>query len=181
MRSELKQKLDYSDYAAIPPDGNRYEILSGELYVTPAPSPLHQRISKRLQRQLEDFFEARELGEVFNAPIDLILTARDVVQPDLLVVADARQISAHGIEGPPLLVVEILSPSTRDTDSSVKARRYAQLGVSHYWLVDPDAKSVTCHRLEAGVFRSIVRARGNRSLTHPDWDGLVVDLEVVWR
>ena len=181
MRSELKQKLDYSDYSAIPPDGNRYEILSGELYVTPAPSPLHQRISKRLQRQLEDYFERRDLAEVFNAPIDLILTARDVVQPDLLVVADARQISERGIEGPPLLVVEILSPSTRDTDSSVKARRYAQLGIPHLWLVDPDAQSVACHRSAAGVYRPLVRIRGDRSLIHPDWDDLVVDLESVWR
>src|SRR5687767_12118987 len=95
----LKQTLDYSDYAAILPDGNRYEILEGELYVTPAPNPLHQRVSKRLQRQLEDYFEGRSLGEVFNAPIDVILTPHDVVQPDLVVVTDAGRISQRGIEG----------------------------------------------------------------------------------
>jgi Uma2 family endonuclease len=89
MITGLKQKLDYSDYARIPPDGKRYEILEGELYWTPAPSPLHQRISKRLQRTLEAYFEARSLGEVFDAPIDVILTAQDVVQPDLVVVANA--------------------------------------------------------------------------------------------
>ena len=88
MTAGLKQKLDYADYAAIPPDGQRYEILDGDLSVTPAPSPWHQRASKRLQRQLEAYFEARGLGEVFDAPIDLILTNQDVVQPDLLVVTD---------------------------------------------------------------------------------------------
>ncbi len=67
MMPGLKPKLDYSDYASIPPDGKRYEILDGELCVTPAPSPLHQRVSRRLQRQLEDYFHARGLGEVFNA------------------------------------------------------------------------------------------------------------------
>ena len=86
MVTGLKQKLDYSDYAAIPPDRNRYEVLDGELLVTPAPSPLHQRVSKRLQRQLEQFFEAGGRGEVFDAPIDVILSVHDVVQPDLVVV-----------------------------------------------------------------------------------------------
>lgn len=98
MITGLKQRLDYSDYVRIPPDGKRYEILEGELYVTPAPSPLHQRVSKRLQRKLEAYFEARSLGEVFNAPIDVILTAQDVVQPDLVVVANAGQVSQRGIE-----------------------------------------------------------------------------------
>lgn len=99
MITGLKVKLDYDDYAQIPPDRNRYEILEGELYVTPAPSPLHQRVSKRLQRMLEAYFETRGLGEVFNAPVDLILTHHDVVQPDLVVVTDPGQVSARGIEG----------------------------------------------------------------------------------
>lgn len=86
---------------AIPPDGKRYEILEGELYVTPAPSPLHQRASKRLQRQLEAYFEGRSLGEVFNAPIDVILTPHDVFQPGLVVVTESSQISQRGIEGAP--------------------------------------------------------------------------------
>jgi Uma2 family endonuclease len=66
----LKQILDYCDLAHTPDDGNRYEILEGNLLVTPAPAPLHQRTSKRLQRQLEAYFETRSMGEVFNAPID---------------------------------------------------------------------------------------------------------------
>ena len=83
MATELKRKLDYDDYLRLPDDGKRYEILDGELYVTPAPSPLHQRVSKRLQRKREDYFEARGLGEVFNAPIDMILGRHDVAQPDI--------------------------------------------------------------------------------------------------
>jgi len=105
MITGLKRKLDYEDYARIPPDRNRYELLDGDLYVTPAPSPLHQRVSKRLQRLLEAYFEARGLGEVFDAPIDLILTNQDVVQPDIVVVTNPAQVSARAIEGPPALVV----------------------------------------------------------------------------
>jgi Uma2 family endonuclease len=177
---ELKRKLDYSDLQVIPDDGKRYELVQGDLYVTPSPSPAHQRVSRRLQRQLEDYFEDHSIGEVFDAPIDLILTDQDVFVPDLVVVADPRRVSARGIEGPPPLVVEILSPSTRQVDQGVKARRYAELGVEHYWVVDPERKRLECHRLEHGTFRPLVDAAGETMLAHPCWPGLVVDLGALW-
>ncbi len=181
MVTGIKQRLDYDDYAGIPPDRNTYEIIDGELYVTPAPSPLHQRVSKRLQRQLEAYFEARELGEVFDAPIDLILTHHDVVQPDLVVVAEARQVSARGIEGAPLLVVEVLSPSTRAQDRTVKSRRYAALGIPHYWIVDPEARRIECYRAEAGAYTLALEGQGDTTLAFPAWPGLTVALTDLWR
>jgi len=181
MITGLKQKLDYDDYARIPPDRNRYEILEGELYVTPAPSPLHQRVSKRLQRQLEAYFEVRGLGEVFNAPIDLILTPHDVVQPDLVVVTDPNRVSKRGIEGTAALVVEILSPSTHDHDRTAKARRYAALGIPHYWLVDPEGSRIECYRAQAGGYAPVVEGHGEASLAHPDWPGLTLTLADLWR
>jgi Uma2 family endonuclease len=179
--AELKRKLDYSDLQVTPDDGTRYELVRGEILVTPSPSPVHQRISKRLQRQLEAYFETRSLGEVFDAPIDLILTERDVFVPDLVVVCDPSHISKRGIEGPPALVVEILSPSTRGQDRGMKARRYAELGVQHYWVVDPDRQRLECHRLAVGAFRPLVNAEGETTLEHPSWDGLIVDLAALWR
>jgi Uma2 family endonuclease len=173
----LKQVLDYDDYAAIPPDGNRYELLEGDLLVTPAPSPLHQWVSKRLQRQLEDYFEGRGLGRVYNAPIDVILTPHDVVQPDLVVVTDLRTVSGRGIEAPPTLIVEVLSPSTVTRDRGAKARRYAALGVPHLWLLEPDARRLECHRLDGQVYRLVVVAEGDATLEHPDWPGLTVRLD----
>lgn len=177
----LKQKLDYDDYAEFPEDSNRYEILEGDLLVTPAPSPLHQRVSKRLQRALEAYFEARNLGEVFNAPIDLILTHHDVVQPDLVVVTAPGQVSGRGIEGAPALVVEVLSPGTRVRDRTVKARRYAELGIPHYWLVDPEHHSVECYRREGATYAVLCELEGDATLTHPDWPGLTVSLADLWR
>jgi len=177
---ELKRKLDYSDLQVVPDDGKRYELVRGDLYVTPSPSPMHQRISRKLQRLLEDYFHARSIGEVFNAPVDLILTNQDVFVPDLLVVADPSHVSHRGIESPPLLVVEILSPSTRTVDQGVKARRYAELGVEHYWVVDPELERLECHRLEAGTFRPLVDAADKTKLAHPCWEGLVVDLASLW-
>ena len=177
MEIGLKQKLDYSDYAGIPPDGKRYEILDGDLFVTPAPNPLHQRVSKRLQRQLEDYFEGRAMGEVFNAPIDVILTPQDVVQPDLVVVTETTQISQRGIEGAPLLVVEILSPSTREHDRITKARRYAQLGVRHYWLVDPEIPRMECYCVESGRYVLRTQGEGSTPVTHPDFPDLTIRLQ----
>ena len=87
----------------------------------------------------------------------------------------------QGAESNPLLIVEILSPSTRKRDRGVKARRYAELGVEHYWIVDPETKRVECHRLRDGAFRPLVEAEGNTTLKHSDWDGLEIDLAALWR
>ena len=181
MATELTRKLGYEDYVNLPDDGKRYEILDGELCVNPAPSPHHQRVSKRLQRKLEDYFEARGLGEVFNAPIDMILGRHDVAQPDLLVVTNPGQISARGIEGAPLLVIEVLSPSTRHHDREVKMRRYAVLGVPHYWLVDPEGQGIACYRLESGTYRHVLTAGGDARLQLPDWPELIIALGDLWR
>ena len=181
MAPELKRKLDYSDLQVTPDDGKRYELVRGDLYVTPSSTPVHQRVSRRLVRLLVDYFEERSIGEVFHAPIDLILTNQDVFVPDILVVGEPKHVSKRGIEGPPLLVVEILSPSTRKRDRGVKALRYAELGVKHYWIVDPAEKRVECHRLHDGTFRPLIDAEGETELAHPDWEGLVIDLASLWR
>ena len=101
------EKLDYDDLAHTPDDGRRYELLDGALVVSPSPRPLHQRVSKRLSRQLEAYFESRELGEVFNAWIDVVLAFHDVVVPDLVVVTTPAQVTERAIEGSPTLLVEI--------------------------------------------------------------------------
>ncbi|HUG37564.1 MAG TPA: Uma2 family endonuclease [Candidatus Limnocylindrales bacterium] len=176
----LKRKLDYEDYAGIPTDRNRHEIIDGNLFVTPAPSPLHQRVSRRLQRILEDYFHPREVGEVFNAPIDVILSPHDVLQPDL-VLARAPQVSARGIEGPPVLVIEILSPSTMRQDRNAKARRYAELGVGHYWIVDPEARRIECYRLVGSEYAMLIVADDDSVLAHPDWPDLSIPGANLWR
>jgi Uma2 family endonuclease len=182
MATRLRRKLGYEDYARLPTgDGKRYEILDGELYVTPAPTPLHQRLSKRLQRRLEDYFEARGLGEVFNAPIDVVLAAHDIVEPDLVIVAGPGQISERAIEGVPLLVVEVLSPSSRAQDRGIKMQRYGNVGIPHYWIVDPDAETIQCWRLEGGAYRLVAEPCVPELLRHPDWPDLSIDLAALWR
>jgi Uma2 family endonuclease len=130
---------------------------------------------------LEDYLDPRGLGEVFNAPVDLLLTWHDVVEPDLIVVSDPAQVTRRAIEGVPPLVVEILSPSTGQRDRTVEARRYAELGIPHYWIVDPDAHTLECHRCEDGVYRLVVSGQGDVTVSHPDWPGLAIDLAEFWR
>jgi len=112
-------RLNYEDYAALPDDGRRYELHEGELSVTPAPGTNHQATLRNLVVILHGHVSARRLGEVFPAPVDCILEDVTIVQPDILFIETARQsvISGRGIEGPPTLVLEIISPSTTGIDS----------------------------------------------------------------
>ena len=175
----LPRPVTYDDYCQFPDDGKRYEILAGEIYVTPAPSPRHQYASKRLQRVLEQFFEGERACVVFAAPIDVILAPDDVVQPDL-VVAEKPRISARGIEGPPLVLVEILSPSRTEYDRTTKARRYAARRVLNFWVVDPEARTLECFRLDESVYRRDTAAAKDDTLAVPAFDGLTLQLGDLW-
>lgn len=181
MAQGLIHKLEYSDLAHTPDDCRRYELLDGALFVTPSPRPLHQRVSKRLQRQLEAYFEDTGLAEVFNAPVDVILAIHDVVVPDLVVVTTPHQVTDRAIEGAPAVIVEILSPTTRTRDRKLKAERYAALGVAHYWMVDPSRQTIECYRLKSTHYVPVTAAKGAADLTHPDWPGMTIDLTAIWR
>jgi Uma2 family endonuclease len=135
---------------ALPDDGKRYEVLDGELFVTPAPAALHQRALLRLTRALDPYVEAHALGEVFWSPADIEFSPRRLVQPDLFVVPplpsgrvrEWRDISAL------LLTVEVLSPSTARADRHRKRVIYQSQGVSEYWIIDLDARLVERWRPE---------------------------------
>ena len=180
MAAPLKRILDYDDYAAIPPDGKRYELIEGDVHVASAPSPRHQWASRKLERQLEDYFEGRGIGRVFNAPIDVILTRNDVVQPDLVLVTDPTQISSRGIEGAPELLVEVLSSFTETYDRNTKARRYAALGIRHLWFVDTSDRRIEAYRLEGSMWSPVLEGERDDTLTHPDWPGLTIRLSEIW-
>jgi Uma2 family endonuclease len=131
----------YDDYVLLPEDGNRYEVIDGDLHVTPAPTTTHQSVSKRILFELMLQIEQRGHGVVFDAPTDVILSPTQTVQPDLLVVRAPRRgiVTERGIEGAPDLIVEILSPRTAQTDRVIKRKLYASVGVPEYWLVDPSS------------------------------------------
>ncbi|MXZ21023.1 MAG: Uma2 family endonuclease [Caldilineaceae bacterium SB0665_bin_25] len=146
----------YDDYALLPDDGKRYEVIRGELYMSAAPRPLHQRVITRLSFFLEGFLENSALGTVFVAPIDVILPQKlgDPVQPDIFVI---RRESLHiieelNIQGAPDLVVEVLSPSNPAHDRNLKYGLYAESGVQEYWIIDPHNRTVETHLLRGGIY-----------------------------
>jgi Uma2 family endonuclease len=181
MPHTLKSKLDYDDLQHAPDDGKRWELFDGEVYVTPSPNTRHQRVSKRLHRMLEAYFEGGGKGEVFAAPLDVILSKHDVVVPDLVVVTDPTTISDRGVEGPPAIAIEILSPSSVENDRDLKAKRYAALGVEHFWIVDPKAKRLECYRLRDNRYERVLDAEGDEIVRHPDWPELTIPLADLWR
>ncbi len=127
-----KVLITYADYAALPDDGRRYELDEGEIAVTPSPPTRHQTVSKNLMYLIESYLREHRAGVLFQSPIDLILSETTVLQPDLLVVLQGREriITERGVEGPPDLVVEVLSPATVTRDRKSKFQLYARYGVT---------------------------------------------------
>jgi Uma2 family endonuclease len=148
MAVEPKRLLTYEDFLAFPDDGVRREIIDGEAFVTPAPVIRHQRLVGFLFNALYNHVEAHGGGLTFVSPVDVRLSEHDVVEPDIVFVADDRLgiIQEKYILGSPSLLIEVVSDPR--TDRVRKRDLYARAGVPEYWVVDPDADRVEVYRLE---------------------------------
>ena len=174
--------LTYQDYAALPDDGKRYEIHDGELFVMAAPTSDHQIVSVRVFRTLDRHVEARGLGLVLYAPLDVILSDTTIVQPGI-VYLDRERLPAlrrRGVEGPPTLVIEILSPKTAATDRGRKRVLYARYGVPNLWLVDPDVRVIEAFVLRGGEYALTVSAAGSQPLDLPPFVDLGLVPDSLW-
>lgn len=178
----------YADYFSWP-DVIRGELIDGRFYdMTPAPTPKHQKAVGNLFVQISLFFRGKPCT-AFVAPFDVRLPKsgdedgmeRDVVQPDISVICDRSKIDDRGCRGAPDWIIEVLSPSTRDKDATLKRELYERNGVRLYWMVTPRERSVTALRLAPeGRYSPAERidARGRRSV--PDYPGLEIDWEWVF-
>ncbi len=146
----------YAAYAALPDDGQRYEIIEGTLYMAPAPGEAHQSVHTWLMYYLTTHVQVAGLGRVYSAPFDVRLTGRDIVQPDVVVVLNENigRITREGVFGPPDLAVEIASPSTATYDRDRKLHAFERGGVTEYWIVDPGAQTVELFVTYGNAFRS---------------------------
>ena len=126
------------DYEAMREGPPYYQLIQGDLIMSPSPTTPHQRTAGRIFSLIENFLRKHPLGQVFIGPLDVFLTETNVYQPDLFFISDAHLsiITEHGIEGPPDLVIEILSPSTAAYDQGSKRKIYAKTGVQELWIVD---------------------------------------------
>lgn len=138
----------YEDYVALPDDGNRYEVIEGELCLVPAPNRKHQIVILNIAAEFRNFLRGRELGHVYIAPFDVVLSNINVLQPDVLYVSNHRLdiLTDAGAFGAPDLAVEVLSPSTRGRDEVTKLRLYENFGVDEYWIADPEHERVRVFR-----------------------------------
>ena len=146
-----EQQVTYDMYAEMPEDGARYEILDGSLeLMSPGPSPSHQAVSRELEFLLMQ--SCRSDYVLFHAPLDVILDQTNVLQPDILMVHRSRLaiVTKRGVEGPPDLAVEILSPGSRSRDKVVKMEIYAKHGVPEYWIIDTVSRTLEQYRLANG-------------------------------
>ena len=144
-----KKKYTYEDYLKTP-DDKRYELIEGELLMTPSPITNHQRISGRIEFALRKFVSENDLGEVFDAPYDVYLDDENVVQPDMMFISKGRSkiIGEKNLQGAPDLVIEILSESTAYRDLIQKKKLYAKFGVKEYWIVVPEEKTIDIYSLK---------------------------------
>ncbi len=137
------------DYEEMPPGPPYYQVIEGDLVMSPSPNIFHQAIAGRIYALLLQFLEKRPLGEVFIAPLDVFLSEINVYQPDVIFISNQRRsiLTERGLEGAPDLAVEVLSPSTARFDKGSKRKVYARTGVKELWLVDAEARLIHVYQL----------------------------------
>jgi Uma2 family endonuclease len=184
-KSAPPDKLTYEDFLLFPDDGKRHELIDGEHYVAPSPNLRHQTISGRLFLWLGRYVEDRPVGRVWAAPLDVVLSRHDVVEPDLIYVSNERRsiLTKQNIQGAPDLAAEILSPGTRKTDEITKRRAYERWGVGEYWVVDPELDVVKVYRLHGAKFvrEEELFADDDAVLTTPLLPDLRIGLKLLFR
>lgn len=150
--------------------------------MTPVPRTKHQTVLGNLHRLLANYVVANPLGTIFIAPTDVILAPTTVVQPDLIFIGNDRRgiVTERAIEGPPTLVIEILSPTTQRTDRQTKAQLYAKHGVPHYWLIDPDQQTLEAYELAGDQYNLVVKAQNAEVFTPSLSPGLSIQLADLW-
>src|SRR5271166_4360354 len=174
MGAEIIPKLSFEEFRQLPIDGKRYELVCGEVQVTPAPTTRHQAIVQNLSGNLWPHVIKNHLGEVWTAPLDVRLSEETALQPDLVFISNARAgiIQENWIAGAPDLVVEVLSPSTATYDRATKLPIYAEAGVPEVWVIDWQARTVEILKLQGNMHVVEASLAGDQVLTSnlfPGW------------
>jgi Uma2 family endonuclease len=170
----VRPRISYADLERAPEDGRRYELYGGEVYVLPAPLPRHQVVQAAIDERLRRY-AAQVGGFSVASPIDIVFSQYDVLQPDVVYFRPER---AHlvdldrAITDRPDLCVEVLSPSTRDTDRGRKMQMFARYRVPEYWVVDPAQGSIEIFRLHEDAFVLAAIVSGDGEVSSPLLPGL---------
>jgi Uma2 family endonuclease len=176
-----KKKYTYEDYLKTP-DDERYELIEGELLMTPSPVTKHQMISREIGFELIKFVKENNLGEVFYAPYDVYLDNENVLQPDIIFISKERLniIGEKNIQGAPDLLIEIISESTAYRDLVQKKKLYAKFGVKEYWIVIPGEELVEIYILKDNTYMLYKTYNKNHALESPYLKNLKIELKDIF-
>ena len=177
----VDRKLTYEDYAKVPSEvGYTLQLIDGYLVRDPSPTFIHQRVLGRLMVILRAYVQMTDPGgEVFVAPLDILLDEHTVLQPDLLYLPSSRPAKRDPVDSLPELVVEITSPSTAQTDRVRKFGSYLKAGIPHYWVVDPSECTIQCYQLKDGHYSAIAVFTGG-TFIHPSFPGLEFEVRALF-
>ena len=161
-KASAQRLWTYDEMVAELPETNQpVELWNGEIIMSPAPHPDHQTIVLNFASTLMEFVAVGRLGKVFVSPLDVVLTPRRVVQPDVFFITQARMgIVQDHIAGAPDLVMEVISAGSWQRDRIQKKALYESAGVAEYWIIDPDAKAIEVFTLTKGAYQLHSKATG---------------------
>ena len=176
-----KKKYTYEDYVKLP-EGAPYQLIGGELIMTPAPTPYHQIVSRKIMSLLIQYVEKNNLGEILYSPIDVYFSEEDVFQPDIIFISKERLniIGETKIKGAPDLIIEILSPATAYYDLGRKYEVYEKNGVKEYWIVHPERKSIEIYQNQEGQFKLIQMAKEKDTVNSSLFKDFELNLERIF-
>jgi Uma2 family endonuclease len=182
--TSVVSKLTYDEFQTLPRDGSkRFELIEGEVFMTPSPNTKHQMAAANLHLALGQFVRERNLGRVFFAPYDVVFSKWTALEPDLLFIRRERLsiITEANVAGPPDLVIEILSPSNKAYDRETKYRVYEEAGVAEVWYVDPDKRSVEVLNLGPDQrYQVTAKLSGNAAIVSNALPGLSLTLDEIF-
>lgn len=176
-----KEAYTYEDYASLP-EGAPYQLIGGQLIMTPSPMPYHQEVLRKLGFKILFFMEQTgKQGHLYYAPLDVYFSDSEVYQPDILYIQKEREgiIGETKVEGSPDVIMEILSPSTAYYDLRNKFKTYEKYGVSEYWIVDPGQRRIEIYENQGQKFVLYMEAEGEGSVSSKVIEGFRVTLQDV--
>ena len=175
------RRLTYEDYILIPDDLRRHEIIDGVHHISLTPWVLHQDVLLHLLVDLANFIEKHDLGEIYHAPVDVLLSPHDIVMPDILFISKERLniLTEANVQGTPDLLIEITWDDTRERDEGIKLQRYGLFGVREYWVVDPQREATRVYRLTESGLQLASSLSKEDTLSSPLLPGLTLSVAEV--
>jgi Uma2 family endonuclease len=183
MLKSVPRPLTVHDYRELPDGPPYFQLIEGEIYMSPSPNWFHQQIITNLARIFLRHLGKKEIGNFFFAPLDTYLTDLNVYNPDVLFVSKERRslLGEHGVDGAPDFVVEVLSPRTARFDRGAKRDIYGRTGVRELWIVDPELKTVQVFRFAESADAPVATYGPKQKFTSPIFPGLSVSVAEIFK